>query len=153
MAIDFQHSERLTLSQPAEDSLSQQREMGRRQSLHPRLACIIEETLNVRRTNEYMRQQAPGNQREVLCLTPIILIIRHMIHILLLLQPCDNCAGKPEAEQCVRTWKVKERKDVDSLLGSIITCAEAGDVLTSKVCICDGFQVFCLTFSSIASFS
>jgi len=33
----------------------------------------------------------------------------------------------------VRTWNVTERKDVDSLLGSIITCADANDTLTSKV--------------------
>jgi hypothetical protein len=75
MAIDFQHSQRLTLVQPAEDSLPQKREMGHRHSLHPHLACIIEETLNVRKKNEYMRRQATGDQHKVLCLTIIILII------------------------------------------------------------------------------
>jgi hypothetical protein len=77
--------------------------------------------------------------------------LRHDSHPALL-QPCDNCVGKPKEEQCFRTWNVKEREDVDSLLGSIITCAEAGDVLTSKVYICNGFQGFCLTFSFIATF-
>jgi hypothetical protein len=63
MAIDFQHSKKLTLIQPTEGSLPQQ---GHGQPLDPRLACIIEETLNVRKTNEYMRQTS-GNQIEVAC--------------------------------------------------------------------------------------
>lgn len=41
---------------------------------------------------------------------------------------------KPESEKCVRTWNVHSRPDVDSLIGSIITCADADDILSSKVC-------------------
>ena len=42
---------------------------------------------------------------------------------------------------------------MDYLLGSIITCAEAGDVLISKVCICDRFEACYLIFSLVASIS
>jgi hypothetical protein len=80
MAIDFQHSKQLTLIQPAAESSLQPKNKDHRQPLHPRLACIIEETLSVRKTNEYMRQ-ASGNQRKVLFI-PVILINNHMIHIL-----------------------------------------------------------------------
>ena len=75
MAIDFKHSQRLTLVQPDEDSFPQKREKNHHYSLHPHLACIIEETLNVHKTNEYMQWQATGDQCKVLCLTTIILII------------------------------------------------------------------------------
>jgi hypothetical protein len=80
MAIDFQHSKRLTLVQPVEGS--PQPTTDDRQPLHPRLACIIEETLNVRNNSEYMRKIC-GDQCEV-CLTHTILIISDMVHSLLL---------------------------------------------------------------------
>jgi hypothetical protein len=48
MSLDFQHSKVLTLDQSDPSSL------GHRQPLHPRLACIIQETLNVCKNNEYI---------------------------------------------------------------------------------------------------
>jgi hypothetical protein len=42
-------------------------------------------------------------------------------------------------------------KDVDDLLGSIITCAEPGDVLKSKVCAYDEFGTLFLKFLFVAS--
>jgi hypothetical protein len=76
MAIDFRHSKQLTLVQPVEGS--PQLTPGHRQPLHPRLACIIEETLNVHHNSGYMRKIC-GDQCEV-CLTHTILIISDMVH-------------------------------------------------------------------------
>jgi len=80
MAIDFQHSKQLTLVQPVEGS--PQPTTGHHQPLHPHLACIIEETLNVHNNSEYMRKIC-GDQCEV-CSTHTILIISDMVHSLLL---------------------------------------------------------------------
>jgi len=48
-------------------------------------------------------------------------------------QPCNICINKPEEQKCIRTWSVESRADADSLIGSIITCANTDDILTSKV--------------------
>jgi len=61
MSIDFQHSKVLTLVQ---SDPSVQTSLGHRQPLHPRLACIIQETLDVRKNNDHIRN-ASINQRTV----------------------------------------------------------------------------------------
>jgi hypothetical protein len=39
----------------------------------------------------------------------------------------------PEEERCVQKLKAYHQEDMDKLLGSVITCADANDILEPKV--------------------
>jgi hypothetical protein len=125
MDIDIQHTQKFSLA-------SETKESSDRMPLHPRLACIIEETVKLRKNNEYIRKIS-DDQLAVWFIYSDNPISMLQTYCLLLLQPCANCANKPESQKCVRTWEVEEHPDPDSLLGSIITCAEDHNILMSKV--------------------